>query len=209
MYTALSQTLLKLAAPGVPDIYQGCELWNLSLVDPDNRRPVDFARRRTLLAETTEAVDKAGDGPEGLVRLARDLVDTRESGRIKLYLIQRVLDHRRRHPELFHAGAYRPLAARGPRREHVVAFAREHATGRVVVVAPRFFARLGGDGPPLGPVWDGTWIEGVAPAGEGPYRNLLTGERHAAAVRDGQPVLELAQVLATFPVAVLEEEGVR
>jgi (1->4)-alpha-D-glucan 1-alpha-D-glucosylmutase len=149
---SLAQVLVKMAAPGVPDIYQGNELWDLSLVDPDNRRPVDYETRRRLLARVRD-----GLAPEAVLEAA-------DSGLPKLWTIWKALQVRQQHPEAFGpAGAYQPLAAEGRRAEHVLAFARG---GRVAVVVPRFPLRLGGD-------WQGASV--TLPAGE--WKNPLTGER--------------------------------
>jgi len=146
----LAQTLCKLTAPGVPDFYQGCELWDLSLVDPDNRRPVDYALRRELLADIENAT------PEAV--LARP-----DDGRPKLWTIRRALALRRRHAESFGPeGDYLPLFARGERSEHCVAFARG---GRVVTIVPRLIIGLRGD-------WGDTFLELPFSA----WRNGLTGE---------------------------------
>jgi (1->4)-alpha-D-glucan 1-alpha-D-glucosylmutase len=146
----LAQTLLKLTAPGVPDIYQGTELWDLSLVDPDNRRPVDFARRRALLDEL-DTLSPA------------DILDRMDEGLPKLWLVRQTLHLRRREPELFGAdGAYRPLAATGRRADHVVAYQRGDGA---VAVAPRLSTRMA-DG------WGDTAL--ALPAR--PWRNLLTGD---------------------------------
>jgi (1->4)-alpha-D-glucan 1-alpha-D-glucosylmutase len=171
---ALAQLLLKLTAPGVPDLYQGSELWDLSLVDPDNRRPVDFALRGELLEELQ------GSRPEPQAILARA-----ELGLPKLWVIRQALALRARRPELFGAEAsYAPLAVRGPRSQHAVAFSR--GIGAVVLV-PRLVLRLAGD-------WGDTRVE--LPAGE--WLDTLSGERW----RGG--ALPVAQLLARFPVALLE-----
>lgn len=202
MYTSLSQTLLKLAAPGVPDVYQGTELWDLSLVDPDNRRPVDYARRRGMLEGL--AGDLAAAGAD-LAPLARALTERKEDGRIKLYLIQRALTYRRDRAELFRTGTYTPLEAHGARREHVVAFARRSDSAAVVAVAPRFLARLAVDVPPLGaPLWNETCLALPQDAPGGHYRNLFTEEVLEVVERQGQRGLALDAVFANFPVALLE-----
>jgi (1->4)-alpha-D-glucan 1-alpha-D-glucosylmutase len=199
IYNSLSQTLLKLVAPGVPDIYQGTEEWDLSLVDPDNRRPVDHARIRQDL-EGLRAL--AGPGHD-LAALARSLLAAKEDGRIKLYLVHRALQLRRRRARLFRDGAYVPLAARGPRAEHVVAVGRRHETETVIAVAPRLVARLG-PGPPVGPLWADTWLALPEPWPASAYRSVLTGEPVEVALREGCPSLALESVLASFPVALLE-----
>jgi (1->4)-alpha-D-glucan 1-alpha-D-glucosylmutase len=147
---ALAQTLLKLTAPGVPDLYQGTEIWDLSLVDPDNRRPVDYNLRRRLIKEVDGAT------PEQMwVRV--------NEGLPKLWLIRQALALRRRRPELFGPKAdYRPLLATGERAGHVVAFARG---GRVVTVVPRLVLGLNGE-------WGDTTLE----VPDGAWRNILTGD---------------------------------
>jgi (1->4)-alpha-D-glucan 1-alpha-D-glucosylmutase len=151
---SLAQTLLKLAAPGVPDFYQGTEIWDLSLVDPDNRRPVDYELRRRLLAEL-----KGGLTAEEILARADD-------GLPKLWLIHQGLHLRRSRPAAFGAdGGYVPLAASGPRADHAVAFVRG---GEVVAIAPRWPLRLAGD-------WQETTLE--LPPGR--WRDELTGDEVA------------------------------
>ena len=128
----LAQTLLKLTAPGMPDLYQGTDFWDQSLVDPDNRRQVDFARRlEALVAE----------------RPLTALAETWRDGRVKQALIQRALGVRRSQPDLFARGSYQPLQVTGPLSDHIVAFARSLGDSHVIVVVPRLAARLlaGGD----------------------------------------------------------------
>ncbi len=148
---SLAQTLVKLTAPGVPDFYQGTELWNFALVDPDNRRPQDFELRQRLLADLKNAT------PE-------NVMERIDEGMPKLWLIRQGLALRKRHPEWFGPEAgIEPLSVRGARREHVVAFIRGES---VVTIAPRLVAKLGGD-------WRDTEVE--LPRGE--WINHLTGER--------------------------------
>src|SRR5581483_10679020 len=119
MFNSLSQTLLKVTAPGVPDFYQGSELWDFSLVDPDNRRPVDYAHRQQLLASLrrNESADRAA--------LADELLRQAEDGRVKMFVTSRALCYRRDNRELFDRGEYAPLQTSGERERHVVAFARK------------------------------------------------------------------------------------
>ena len=119
LYTALSQLLLKLTAPGVPDIYQGQELWDFSLVDPDNRRPVDFALRRKMLARLGK---DAGRKDRSLLALARQLVLDPRDPRLKLFVTSRVLQFRRQYAGLFRHGDYIPLDVSGPQAKHVCVF---------------------------------------------------------------------------------------
>ncbi len=184
---SLSMTLIKFASPGVPDVYQGSELVDLSLVDPDNRRPVDFALRARLLEEL------AGLGDP------RPLLDTLHDGRAKLWVAWRLLELRRRRPELFRDGAYAPLAASGRHAEHALAFARTHASGTLVVVAARLCAKMLGTAGklPLGAAWEDTAI--ALPPNLTAFENVLTGERVAAAA-GAAPV---AALCARFPLAAL------
>jgi len=199
IFNALSQTLLKLTAPGVPDLYQGSELWDLSLVDPDNRRPVDFALRRRLL----ETLDAAIRATPDLAALARVLVDAMADGRAKLYLIRQALAFRRAHATLFRDGDYKPVDLAGPLAEHVCAFARTLGSEAALTLVPRLLARRGVEGPPLGRDWWGSETGVLVPGGTGArFCNVLTGERLEA--RDG--ALALGDVFASFPVALLARE---
>ncbi|MHB1133382.1 MAG: malto-oligosyltrehalose synthase [Chloroflexota bacterium] len=204
-WNSLSQTLLKLASPGVPDFYQGSELWDFSLVDPDNRRPVDYERRRHLLAQLRARLAEAGQDLRGL---ADELVGASPDGRIKLYLVHRLLDFRRAQPDLFAEGQYLPLEVGGERAEHALAFARRLGERQVVAVAPRLVAGLtnGEERPPLGDVWGATAL--LLPEEKGRrYRNLLTGEEMTVADTPAGPALRLADALRHFPVALLERLG--
>lgn len=196
---SLGQVLLKLAAPGVPDTYQGTELWDLSLVDPDNRRPVDFEERQRLLAELEE---EEAAGPPGL---AARLLATWADGRVKLHVVRHGLRLRRERPELFRKGAYLPVPVRGPRAEHVCAFARRQGTDWALAAAARLTVRLAGPGRfPLGePVWRETML--VLP-GRSPDRweNRLTGEHLATTgLAAGERAIPLATAFRTLPVALL------
>ena len=153
MITSLAQTLIKCTAPGIPDFYQGADLWDFSLVDPDNRRPVDFDHRLHLLGRLASlSVD--------------EILDRGADGMAKLYVIQRASQARRHHPEAFGPeGVYRPLQAMGPKARHAVAYVRG---GRCLTVAPRLVVGLGDD-------WGDTWLE--LPAGV--WANAFTGERRA------------------------------
>jgi (1->4)-alpha-D-glucan 1-alpha-D-glucosylmutase len=204
-WNSLSQTALKLTAPGVPDIYQGTELWDLSLVDPDNRRPVDYEGRRSALKELRKQAERRR---ANLIELADELMANAADGRIKLYLIYRTLNYRREHPALFAQGGYVALDAYGERRDHVCAFARGLGDETMLVVVPRLLAKLteGGTHPPVGPeAWGDAWL--ALPRGHqgGVYRNLLTDERLTVASHDDEAAgLELSAILRHFPVAILE-----
>lgn len=204
-FNALSQTLLKLTAPGVPDMYQGNETWDLSLVDPDNRRPVDYARRAAMLRSLDERLhDRSTD----MAAFARELVANKADGRIKLYLIQRALRLRREIPALFAEGSYVPLEAQGAHADQVVAFARRHEDAEIVVVAPRLVTRLAGeDRAPVGDVWNSDLL--VLPGAEpgATYRQLFTNRRIKIGEQDSRRGLPLAAVFADLPIALLIKES--
>lgn len=200
---ALSQLLLKLTSPGVPDIYQGTELWDDSLVDPDNRRPVDYNLRRSMLASLRQRLD----GSEATVQLIRELLDSMDDGRIKLYLTYRVLNYRRDHEALFSEGDYVPLVAFGEHQHQVCAFARTLHDEAVLVVTPRLTVRLsnGNQHLPLGAgVWQDGWLAvPFGPSAHG-YRNVLTGERICSCMYNEKPSLLLSAVFSCLPMAILE-----
>ncbi len=202
-FNSLSQVLLKLTCPGVPDLYQGTELWDFSLVDPDNRRPVDYRRRRFLLAELQRRIEA---GPD-LTSLTEELLATLPDGRIKLYLIWRTLACRRACEPLFTRGGYLPLKTAGSRREHVCAFVRSLESQAVLVVVPRLVAQLveGARKPPLGPeVWADTRLNLPPHLAARTYRNVFTGEVLRPEDHQGTTGPSLATVLGRFPVALLE-----
>ena len=192
----LGQTLLKLTSPGVPDIYQGNELWDFSLVDPDNRRAVDFQLRERLLGELER--ESAERLPQLLEELTRNLAD----GRAKLYLTWRTLQARARRPELFTTGGYTPLETRGALAEHVCAFARQHNGAMAIVAVGRWHTKLAeraADWPQAPFEWRDTAI--ALPSG-GELMNELTQERIATA-NGAAPTLAAAELFAKFPVALL------
>jgi (1->4)-alpha-D-glucan 1-alpha-D-glucosylmutase len=195
---SLSQTLLKLTAPGVPDLYQGTELWDLSLADPDNRRPVDFVVRRRMLAELAELAE-ASPG-----RLPGELLSNWPDGRIKLYLTWRALQLRRDKAALFRRGDYAPLEALGPRRESVCAFARRHRKEWVLAAVPRMVAQL--VRPERFPLGKEVWGVGALQLPEGaPSRwvDVLSGATLESAQVEGAQALRLHNVFEHFPVALL------
>lgn len=182
VHNSLVQTALKLTAPGVPDIYQGADLWDLSLVDPDNRRPVSYHERIRLLDRLT-----------AMQPCARELLDQWQDGAIKLYLIHRILEFRQSAPDLFAKGDYEALAATGPKADCACAFARRYGERNLVVIASRFPARLDADAG-----WSDTSIPTPRQPPAGPLHNLLTGRELSA--RDG--AIEIGPALEGLPVAV-------
>jgi (1->4)-alpha-D-glucan 1-alpha-D-glucosylmutase len=194
---SLAQTLIRCAAPGVPDTYQGTEAWDFSLVDPDNRRPVDFGARRTMLKDLTE---RAAGGPQALGWLARELAGNLADPRAKLFVVARALGCRRELPNVFGKGGYVPVEAAGEKAAHVFAFLRHHGTTAALVVAPRLPAGLVPEGsrPPVGrDVWGDTVLSLPEGFRAGRWENVFTGESLAG------DSLALGEVLGAFPVALL------
>jgi (1->4)-alpha-D-glucan 1-alpha-D-glucosylmutase len=181
---SLAQTLLKLAAPGVPDTYQGTELLDFSLVDPDNRRPVDYARRQEMLDELKREVAAAGDG---LADFAHELAVTAGDGRAKLYVTWRLLTLRRERPGLFSEGEYLPIEASGGAARSIFAFARRHGDQTAIVAVPlpstdsRSTLRLPHD------------------LRAGAYRDAFTAEE----IPVGGETLSSADIFRRFPIALL------
>ena len=205
MLNALAQLTLKIASPGVPEFYQGTELWDLTLVDPDNRRPIDFTRRMKCLEEMEPCLDDVGSAAvKG--RAVEELFAHWHDGRIKLYLTAAGLRLRRQHASLFLRGEYLPLAARGAKKNHVVACGRRHGNSLVLAVVPRLVVSLT-DGVaqlPVGPpVWAENWLVLPGKPACASYRNVFTGES-IRPVRDEKGVrLRLGEVFRSCPVALL------
>jgi (1->4)-alpha-D-glucan 1-alpha-D-glucosylmutase len=198
MLNSLAQTLLKTTAPGVPDFYQGTELWDFTLVDPDNRRPVDYHLRRELLASMREADDADKS------QLVNSLLEQPEDGRVKLYVTSRALGFRRDRRDLFARGAYVPLHAVGKRADNVIAFARASDEAAAIVVTGRFFTRLGVGSSGALRLSAEAWGDARLPLGElhdgGRFRDRFTGREFDA--RDG--ALALSEILSPLPLALLE-----
>jgi (1->4)-alpha-D-glucan 1-alpha-D-glucosylmutase len=199
IYNSLAQLLLKIAAPGVPDFYQGTEFWDLSLVDPDNRRPVDYTARARVQEHLLGGADRA--------ELVRELLQSRRDGRIKLYLTMTALRYRREQADSFLRGAYIPLEAAGPQARHLCGFARTYEDQRVIAVVPRLVAGLlpDADTLPLGSeVWGNTGLLLPDALAGARYHHLFTGETLAESRINGRPALMMSEMFATFPAALLE-----
>jgi (1->4)-alpha-D-glucan 1-alpha-D-glucosylmutase len=183
---SLTQTLLKLTSPGVPDIYQGNEIWDYSLVDPDNRRPVDYELRRQLL----KSLSSAAPG---------ELMQTWPDGRIKMFLTQRLLRFRREERDLFERGEYLPLQTRGTFAECCVSFLRRFNDKWIIVIAPRLSSRVGF--PPIGELWKDTAIELPETLELEQAHDLFTCR--PVSVLDRQA--KLAKAFAVLPFAVITD----
>jgi (1->4)-alpha-D-glucan 1-alpha-D-glucosylmutase len=181
LINTLAQVALKITSPGVPDFYQGCELWNLSLVDPDNRAVIDWSGKEAFAAAVRE-------------KSWRDLLRDWKDGGVKLRLTEELLRFRRQHVALFQSGDYEPIVVEGRFADRLVVFARRHEKQTLVVIVPRLTAVLGC--PPLGLVWEDTAV--AFPSTRSQWKNVLTGHE----VRTNGKVM-MAELLADFPLAVL------
>jgi len=207
---SLAQLALKLTAPGVPDIYQGNELWDLQLVDPDNRRPVDFATRQGILGTFKEAMDLAerSEPPaDGLLRaFVNDLLAAWPDGRIKLWLTARLLRLREREPRLVLHGSYVPLSVDGARSARVVAYARRYEDRVLIAIVPRLVAGMvhAEQGWPISDaVWQDTVVRLPGNLATARLRNAVTGDVPSIVAPNGEATVAVSEVLRICPVAVL------
>ncbi len=201
MINSLSQLTLKITAPGVPDFYQGSELWDLNLVDPDNRRPVDFKLRSEILTGINTRLSQ--QSPCCAKRkLAIELLNDWKTGVVKLYVTSQGLNLRKQNPSVFLKGDYQPLAVSGSNASNIVAFARVFEGRAVIAVAPRLITGLAGfdgDALPLASGWSDTQLD-LAAFATMPFRNVFTGQNLQPS-SEGQ--LRLAELFDIFPVALL------
>jgi len=195
MVNGLSQALLKIISPGIPDFYQGSELWDLRLVDPDNRQPVDFVKRSMMLAALKEQ-------PESSASFARQLTGRWQDGQIKLYAIWKALNFRREQSELFSKDDFLQLEATGPLAEHVLAILRRHKREWALFVAPRWLARAQETQVNHDPdsFWRETRIR-LPDAAPQFWENIFTGQKLSTANEQGS--LAVGEMLLHFPVALL------
>ncbi len=203
IFSSLSATVLKMTSPGVPDTYQGDELFEFTLVDPDNRRAVDYARGTRVLEEIRGAEFSSGNSlSEDSLKQLRELV-TGAPDAAKLFLSWKVLNLRKEYTALFQQGSYIPLKVSGERSEHVVAFEREFEGRGAIVVAPRLCGTLLGDRATIcdEDLWGDTSIEIASPNARC-YHNIFTGECQQAS-NDGAQSMPVAGLLRYFPVAIL------
>ncbi len=191
----LSQTVIRLTAPGIPDIYQGTELWDLSLVDPDNRRPVDYAQRDAalagLLSQTTPSC-------------SQDMLDT---GGLKMHVIRTLLNARSNHSAVFAIGSYTPIEFNGEFSRHLFGFARQHEATTVIVMVSRFLFSLydgGGNWPLNQGIWSKTQAKCELLPTRTSFKNLLTGELVSVSA-DG--TLSVSSIMSLLPFAVLMIDG--
>jgi (1->4)-alpha-D-glucan 1-alpha-D-glucosylmutase len=192
IFNSLSQTLIKMTAPGIPDFYQGSELWDFNLVDPDNRRPVNFIKRRRLM---TAIQEKKKSGKEDLYKY---LFSSPENGAIKLFLIQRILKARKKYSDLFGEGKYSTINVTGRFKDSVVSFLRRNEKEYFVVIAVRYLTEIiQKDELPLNEIWNNTGI--FIPFKTSTVTNLITRENLAA-----EQNIRISKILNNFPVALLK-----
>lgn len=201
MLNSLVQLALKLTAPGIPDIYQGSELWNLTLVDPDNRQAVDYEHRHVLLKEVKN-LDPANAGSQIF-----DWLRNWKDGRIKLFFTTTLLQYRRAHPNLFWEGAYLPLESFGEKSDHICGFERRWQRERLIVIVGRFFSKLCVDDifwPPCEDVWSHTGIVPVEENAAMRYKDILTGQMIAKDTSASRPLIPAREIFQHVPIAILE-----
>jgi (1->4)-alpha-D-glucan 1-alpha-D-glucosylmutase len=208
-YNSLAQLVVKITAPGVPDFYQGTELWDLNLVDPDNRRSVDYSRRRSLLAglkpgATTTELPGTATSPEALL-------SHRADGRLKLFTMHRALAVRTQLRDAFEQGSYIPLQTTGTRRDHVFAFGRRAGNALAITCVPRLVAALAPEGgAPLGAaVWTDTRIELPSCVGRAVFRDAFTNEVVDSQAAPSGRSVAAADVFRRFPVSLLVADEFR
>jgi (1->4)-alpha-D-glucan 1-alpha-D-glucosylmutase len=205
MLNSLSQVLLKLVAPGIPDIYQGNETWRFCLVDPDNRRPVDFARRESMLFALLERIHT--ENPR-LETLHQELLANLSDGRAKMYVIAQTLRLRYDQHDLFTDGSYLPLDVTGSKGDHVCAFARKKNDRLLVAVAPRLYVTLmqgKKDLPLADSVWHDTTVQLPEDFTGVPLHNIFSGEPESPVETDNRPPsIKVGRLLQSWPVALLQ-----
>ena len=197
MINGLSQTLLRIACPGIPDFYQGSELWDFHLVDPDNRRPVDFRIRTEALQDIVDSarVDSA--------TMAGELLAHWPDGRIKLYVIWKALGCRREQPTLFREGEFLPVEVVGDRSEHVISFLRRLGKDQVLVVIPRWVVNItDGNAPVPQGFWGGTHLKLPLESLQS-WRNVFTARTTEATQEAGRRSIAVGESLGDFPVALM------
>src|SRR5487761_590624 len=206
MLNSLSQLLMKLTCPGIPDIYQGNEIWDFSLVDPDNRRPVDFVLRSKMLSSLERLVLSSKTKMD---MLTRDLMSKMGNGLIKMYVLQQGLKFRSQHEALFKKGSYTALRVTGPKSENVCAFMRKTKDDECIVVVPRLFVSLlsGIKYHKAKHMWKDTCLilpRKIASTSATSYSNIFTGKKVVGVEnQEGYPTIRLSDVLEGFPVALL------
>ncbi len=199
MINSLAQAVLKLTVPGIPDIYQGCEFWDLNLVDPDNRRPVDFKRRSAALNVMPKL-------PTATTRAAvATMLENWHDGNIKLYATAQLLAERQRRPVLFNDGVYTPLNVTGERTDNLLGFTRTKDEAALAVAVPRLVVSLGaGEGRmPIGDVWTDSAVVCPPTLAGRRWTNVFTGEVAALHSEGLDTVWKARDLFLDLPIAAL------
>jgi (1->4)-alpha-D-glucan 1-alpha-D-glucosylmutase len=193
IFNSLSQTLVKITSPGVPDFYQGTELWDLNLVDPDNRRPVDFKKRELFLQNIKEREK------HDIIGFMSELFSKKEDGKIKLFLIYKALQARKERSELFQEGSYIPIEVNGKFKNNIVAYARTHQNAWTLTIVPRFFTALINEGElPFGEhIWGDTYIS-LPEGAPSSWKDTITEQ-----VITAKEKMSVCDVLKYFSVSLL------
>ena len=193
MINGLSQALLKIACPGVPDFYQGSEFWSRNLVDPDNRCPVDFPSRTKALQAL---LDNADIDPSGVVQR---LMAEWPVGRIKLHVIWKALGCRRKQPKLFREGEFIPLEAAGDQSHHIIAFLRRHGEEHAMIIIPRWVTNIprSEEATTLGTFWSGMNLK-LPESCPNSWRNVFTGKTTEARPGDGNSCIAVSDLFKIF-----------
>lgn len=200
MLNSLSQLLIKLTSPGIPDIYQGNEIWDFSLVDPDNRNPVDYSKRKEMLADLGA---KAKKGPSNILE---ECLKSPQDGKIKMLITLQTLMLRQKLPDLFAKGSYIPINVQGDKQNHAIAYGRKLDDKGIVVISGRFFSFLMTDfQTPVEPnLWKGTHIVLPVEMAKFGFRNVFTGAKAASEKANGESIIHLDQVMKPLPFVLLE-----
>jgi (1->4)-alpha-D-glucan 1-alpha-D-glucosylmutase len=201
VFNSISQVVLKITGPGVPDFYQGTEFFDYSLVDPDNRRPVDYEKRKAVLNKIKNTNFKLSSS----LRIG----SREQNDEAKLLATMVLLNYRKQNQDLFEKGNYLPLKVTGPRKNHVVAFRRMTPAKQLLVFSTRFFHNLteGGKKMPIGGLWSNNFVE-LPELSPDPsyYTNILTGEKFRSENRSGHSVIKLTDAFSSLPYAVLDSD---
>lgn len=199
MFNSLSQILLKFASPGIPDIYQGNEIWDFSLVDPDNRRRIDFSSRINLLQEICEKTQELSSS------FLEKLMHSPEDGRIKLFLTMQMLEIRKRAPNVFSKGNYLPIEVEGERSKHLIGFVRTFEKKTVIVIATRYFASLSQDNKFIvdPQIWNKTHVLLPKELRNNSYRNIFSGKILQKENLENSKI-NLVEVFHPLPLVLLE-----
>ncbi|MGA1839013.1 MAG: malto-oligosyltrehalose synthase [bacterium] len=194
IFNSLSQTLAKITSPGVPDFYQGTELWDLNLVDPDNRRPVDYQKREYFLKDIRKK------SQHDILGLINELLENKEDGRIKLFLIYKALKTRRERQDIFQNGIYIPIKTEGRFRDCIIAYAKNYQDRLAITVIPRFLTNLIKEGVfPLGEqVWEDTRLVLPDELSSFSWTNAITDQPVS-----GEGPLLAGKIFEHFPVGLL------